>query len=307
MKDIINKIQSYSYIVGYGVGQYYDYVKTQIPQEVHLDFLCDAMWQQIGEEYNGIKVISPDNLKELTDVFVIVFSGNQRNWNSICAMLDSMRLPYIHIDHIMEKRAITGKELKQTGEASYCDRQDNRIEFFDDMEDSITVSFLGGGNHVKIGRHISTEKLHICCGSNAVCTIGDGTEIEAANLIVTNGSIEIGADCLFSYQVTLRNHDTHHIFDRDTGKRINYPGNIKIGNHVWIGYGATLLGNASIGDNSIVGSMAVTSSSFPNEVVIAGNPARIIREHVCWSKDNTNFYNRDSLEECLAKEAMKYF
>lgn len=183
MKDIVNKIRCHSNIVGYGAGQYYDYIKNQIPQDIHLDFLCDAMWQQIGE----------------------------------------------------------------------------------------------------------------------------GTEIEEAQFFLTNGSIEVGRDCLFSHRVTLRNHDTHHIFDKETRKRINYPGNIKIGDHVWIGHGATLLGSASVGDHSIVGTMAVTSSSFPKEVVIAGNPARIIREHVCWSKDNTNYYNRDSLEECLAKEAIRYF
>lgn len=307
MKNIMNEIQRHSNIVGYGIGQYYDYVKNRIPQDMHLDFLCDALWQQIGEEYDGIKVISPDDLKELSDVFVIVFSGNQRNWNSICAMLDSLGFPYIHIDHMIGKRVISGKELKKIDGEVYCDKQNNSIKFFHDIEDSITVTFLGGSNRVKIGRHVSTEKLDICCGSNSVCIIGDGTEIESAKFIVTNGNIEIGKDCLFSYHVTLRNHDTHHIFDKDTQKRINYPGNIMIGNHVWIGYGATLLGNASIGDNSIVGTMAVTSSSFPAEVVIAGNPAKIIREHVCWSKDNTNYYNRDSLEECLAKEAIRYF
>ena len=79
-----------------------------------------------------------------------------------------------------------------------------------------------------------------------------------------------------------------------------------VGDHVWLGYGATLLGNASIGDNSVVGTMAVTSGSFPEEVVLAGSPARIVREGVLWSKDNTEFYNREDLDSCLAREALKY-
>lgn len=82
---------------------------------------------------------------------------------------------------------------------------------------------------------------------------------------------------------------------------------MKIGNHVWLCHGVTLLGSASIGDNSVVGTMAVTSSVFPKEVIIAGNPAKIIREQVCWSKDNTNFFNRDFLDECMAREAVEYF
>lgn len=123
---------------------------------------------------------------------------------------------------------------------------------------------------------------------------------------MTDGRVDIGRDCLFSYDVVIRNHDTHHIFDKETGKRINYPGNVRVGDHVWLGYGATLLGNASIGDNSVVGTMAVTSGSFPKEVVLAGSPARIVREGVLWSKDNTEFYNREDLDSCLAREALKY-
>lgn len=307
MEGIINRIQSYSNIVGYGVGQYYDYVKARMPKELHLDYLCDAMWQQIGEEYDGIKVISPEALKELHDVYVIVFSGNRRNWNSISGMLDSMQIPYTHVDNIIGTTRISGKELKASGGGFYCDNQNNRIEFHHDIEENVTVTFLGRDNTIKIGSHVSVEKLDICCGSNAVCTIGEGTEIVETQFFAADGNIEVGKDCLFSSGVVVRNHDAHHIFDKDTRKRINYPGNIKIGNHVWIGHGAALLGSASVGDNSIVGTMAVTSSSFPREVVIAGNPARIIREHVCWSKDNTNFYNRDFLEECMAKEAVKYF
>lgn len=81
---------------------------------------------------------------------------------------------------------------------------------------------------------------------------------------------------------------------------------MKIGNHVWLCHGVTLLGSAAIGDNSIVGTREVTSS-FPKEAIIASNPAKVIREQVCWSKDNMNFYNRDFLDECMAREASKYF
>ena len=223
-------------------------------------------------------------------------------------MLDHMGLPYIHANKISGiQNTITGKELKSRTEGVYTDAWGNRIEFFPDIEDSVTISLLGGYNLIRLGRGVSIGKLSIQCGKNALCSIGDGTEIEEARIIISDGKIEIGRDCLFSTSVILRNHDKHHIFDMRTGKRINYAGNLKIGNHVWICHGVTLLGGAEIGDNSIVGTMAVTSSAFPKEVIIAGNPAKIIREQVCWAKDNTDFYNRNSLDECMAKEAVKYF
>lgn len=301
-------LSKYQYVVGYGIGQYYDYVKTQIPDDIHLDYLCDARWEQIGEKYDGIEVISPDTLSNFRNTFVVVFSGNQRNFQSISSMLENMGFPYMHADKVIDAMySITGKQLKESGSTVHSDSRGNRIIFSSDIEDTVTISFQGNNNLIKIEQGVSIGKLNICCGREATCVVGKGTEIEDAQIFITDGSVVIGEDCLFSHQITLRNHDTHHIFDKNTGKRINYAGNMKIGNHVWLGHGVTLLGSAEIGDNSIVGTMAVTSGTFPKEVIVAGNPARIVREHVCWSKDNTNFYNRNSLDECMAKEAEKYF
>lgn len=302
------KLSEYRYVVGYGIGQYYDHVKTRIPADIHLDYLCDARWEQIGKVYDGIEVISPDLLKKLSNVFVIVFTGNSRNYQSICNMLESMGHSYRHANKLIDAEySVSGRQLKESGKTVYSDNRGNKIVFCNDIEDAVTISFLGNNNVVEIERGVSTGKLNICCGNEGICRIGCGTVIEGAQIFVTDGSVIVGKDCLFSYQVILRNHDAHHLFDKDTGKRINYSGNMKIGNHVWLGQGVTLLGSADIGDNSVVGAMAVTAGTFPKEVVIAGNPGRVIRENVCWSKDNTDFYNRDFFDECLAKEAEKYF
>lgn len=304
MQNLLN----YKYVVGYGIGQYYDHVKSQIPEELNIDYLCDSRYQEIGEIYDNIPVISPEKLKDLNDVFVIVFSGNPRTYQSICAMLKNMGKKYIHINEMIQTEiTLSGKKLKESGKCIYTDDKGNIVRFHEDIEDTIRISFTGSNNEVVIGKGVSVGSLQINCGKNSFCSIGDKTGIEGATIFATDGHVIIGKDCLFSYQVTIRNHDSHHIFDKKTGKRINYSGNIIVGNHVWIGYGVTLLGNAEIGDNSVVGTMSVTSSKFPKEVIIAGNPAKIIRGDVCWSKDNTEFYDRDNLEECLAKEAYLYF
>lgn len=301
-------LTEYQYIVGYGIGQYYDYIKAQIPDSIHLDYLCDTRWEKIGRQYDGIEVISPEMLRNFQNTLVIVFSGNQRNFRAISNTLEKMKIPYIHADKVLHiEDSISGKQLKESGSTVYSDSRGNRIIFSSDIDDTITISFQGNNNLIEIGQGVSTGRLNIYCGKEATCVIGKGTVIEEAKIYLTDGSVLIGEDCLFSQQVILRNHDSHHIFDRNTGERINFAGNMKIGNHVWIGYGVTLLGSAEIGNNSVVGTMAVTSGIFPKEVIVAGNPARIIREHVCWSKDNTNFYNRNSLNECLAREAEKYF
>ena len=47
-------LSKYKSIVGYGIGQYYDYIKDRIPPNIHINYLCDIRYEQIGNRYNGI-------------------------------------------------------------------------------------------------------------------------------------------------------------------------------------------------------------------------------------------------------------
>lgn len=57
-----------------------------------------------------------------------------------------------------------------------------------------------------------------------------------------------------------------------------YGAPITIGNRVWIGGGAIILAGVTLGDNVVVGAGSVVTKSFGDNVVIAGNPARVIRQ-----------------------------
>lgn len=84
--------------------------------------------------------------------------------------------------------------------------------------------------------------------------------------------IEIGDDVVFAPQVYLLAHDTST--KRSLGStRI---GKIKIGNNCFIGARAFIMPGVTIGDNSIVGAGSLVAKSVPENVVVAGNPARII-------------------------------
>lgn len=111
---------------------------------------------------------------------------------------------------------------------------------------------------------------------------------------------------MFSSEIMVRTHDEHHIFDWETHQRINVPKDVVIGNQVWVGYRTVLLAGTHIGTGSIIGAGAVTSSEFGEHVLIAGCPAKVIRENVCWSRDHTGSFQRGRLEECIDQDALKY-
>lgn len=302
--------RNYSKVIGYGIGQYYEKTKEELSKIIKLDFLCDRKWDQSDEEeYDGIAVIKRKDLQDLENVLLIIFAGTERNYNSIRRDLDGLnKVDFVHVDKVIgTKIFLNGKMLKDNyPDGMYEDRQNNKICFDRSLSDQLTVLFQGSDNTLHIGKNVSVGKLHIKFGNNGFCSIGDNTEITGAGFHVSNARLQIGKDCLLGAQIVLRTHDAHHIFDLETHQRINYAKDIVVGDHVWIAYHATLLGGAGIGTGSVVGAGAVTSSLFGDHVIIAGVPAKVIREKVCWSKDDTAYFNRSCLEECLWQDVTKH-
>ncbi|UZD23108.1 sugar O-acetyltransferase [Algoriphagus halophytocola] len=70
---------------------------------------------------------------------------------------------------------------------------------------------------------------------------------------------------------------THPLDAKTRGEMWEYGKPITIGNDVWIGGGAILCPGITIGDRSVVGAGAVVTKSFPSDVLVAGNPAKIIK------------------------------
>lgn len=62
---------------------------------------------------------------------------------------------------------------------------------------------------------------------------------------------------------------------RNSGRELGYP--IDIGNNVWIGGGAIICPGVSIGDNTVIAAGAVVTKDVKNNVLVGGNPAKIIK------------------------------
>lgn len=109
-------------------------------------------------------------------------------------------------------------------------------------------------------------------------SIGQKTILNNNVSIVANIKIQIGDRCLIGNLVMIFDSDFHHL---DPARRLEEPPPSKpviIGNNVWIGSSAIILKGVHIGDNSVVGAGAVVTRDVPANVVVAGNPAKIIRQ-----------------------------
>ena len=111
------------------------------------------------------------------------------------------------------------------------------------------------------------------CGKNI--TIGKNVFINACCKFQDQGGITIGDGVLIGHNVTLAtlNHDTRPEF-----RQYIYPKPIKIGNNVWIGSNAAILQGVTIGDGAIIGAGAVVVKNVAENTVVAGIPAKIIKE-----------------------------
>lgn len=116
-------------------------------------------------------------------------------------------------------------------------------------------------------------------------SIGDNTLIGHGCGFTVGSSISIGRDCLFASGIRVLDTPGH---PTDPERRLaGLPAPdaavrpVVIGDNVWIGGYATILPGVTIGSGSVIGTGSVVTKSVPENSLVAGNPARVIRTLVC--------------------------
>lgn len=94
--------------------------------------------------------------------------------------------------------------------------------------------------------------------------------------------MRIGPDCMLSYGINIRTSDSHSIIDLNSGAHINTPQDVNIGPSVWVAADATIMKGVNIGEGSIIAASSVVTSDVPNTALVAGIPARVLRNNVSW-------------------------
>ena len=119
--------------------------------------------------------------------------------------------------------------------------------------------------------------------NNGECIIGSGVSLGEYSHITCANKIVIGDGLLTGrfVLITDNSHGRGVIEERDIyplARKVYSKGDVVIGKNVWLGDKVTILPGVHLGDNVIVGANSVVTRDFPSDVVIAGNPAKIIKQ-----------------------------
>ena len=125
-----------------------------------------------------------------------------------------------------------------------------------------------------------------------------------------NCTVKIGKDCMFSSEIIFFLGDAHTVYSLDNPQNVNTTNfGITIGNHVWIGQDVKILKDVIIPDNTVIGTSSLVNKQFskPN-TVIAGVPAKVVKENIGWDRSgaegyiaNMNKKNEDEAKKTAAK------
>jgi acetyltransferase-like isoleucine patch superfamily enzyme len=130
-----------------------------------------------------------------------------------------------------------------------------------------------------------TFRCTLVCGLNGQIIIGDNTMLNGVS-VTAYDKVSIGKNCQIASCTLISDTDFHpidpKIREREAmGYKIDYSvvnkKAITIGDNVWIGWGSIILKGVNIGNNSIIAAGAVVVSDIPENVIAAGNPAKVVK------------------------------
>jgi acetyltransferase-like isoleucine patch superfamily enzyme len=129
---------------------------------------------------------------------------------------------------------------------------------------------LGRWSWLGHGCKVRAHEGHVSIGAKSV--LGQECTISAYQ------HISIGRECIIADRAMMIDFDHGTVeVERPIRDQGIYKRDVKVGHNVWIGYGACVLRGVTIGSNAVIGTSAVVTSDVPENAVVAGIPARVIR------------------------------
>lgn len=171
------------------------------------------------------------------------------------------------------------------------------LEIYKDVKIKNKIKvFIGDKSFLHLDKHVSADAVSLNLSAPyTTMWVGERSWLRTLRCICNaepGMEIIMGKDIIMSLDVLFRPTDGHTILDLQTGEPINAAKfGIHIDDHVWIGQSVTVLKDARIPKDCVVGAHSVVGrKEFAPNSIIAGIPAQIIKNGITWDKKRVHEY-----------------
>jgi len=163
----------------------------------------------------------------------------------------------------------------------------NTVEIDKSCRLGANITVVGDNSRIRLGPGCAINGfISLLSPTGCALLVGAGTTMVQVSIQLHEpGQIIFGEDCMVSSQAYVSLSDIHPIYDRATGQRANAAADVIIGDHVWLGLRSMIMKGAKIGDGAVVAAGAILSGSAPDHAIMAGVPARVVRENIVWRRE----------------------
>ena len=178
----------------------------------------------------------------------------------------------------------------------------NNILFCEDNINIVNslIQFHGDNSVVYLCYTKSNYALDLNVFQNSLIYVGRDNKLSPTIHINVqeHQNLIIGDDCIIGSNCNIRTSDAHIIYDSNTKQRVNNSASVFIGDHVWLAHQVYIEMGVCIGSGAILNnnSHAYKYSLLKSNHLYMGNPVKIVRKDVFFTKDYTgNFKEEDTL------------
>ncbi len=153
--------------------------------------------------------------------------------------------------------------------------------------DALSTDGIVFGENVSIGKYTTIECTGTLTNIGKGLVVGSRTGLGTHGFFGCAGGVVIGSDTIFGNYVSIHseNHNFNELSIPIRCQGVNRKG-IVIGNNCWIGAKATILDGSKIGNGCVIAAGAVVIGEFPDNSVVGGVPAKIIK----YRNDQSGFH-----------------
>lgn len=194
------------------------------------------------------------------------------NWWQTWKLYNRVKKPRSSSIRVLNRSNILLAPTATIDIAEHASFEINRQDYINTHERS--TLYIGDKATFKInGRFTMHGHSSIMVHDSAVLEIGNNTYLNGG-CIECSHHISIGNDCAIADGVRIMDNSWHAIEDASK--------DVIIGNKVWLATNALIMPGVTIGEGAIVAAGAVVTKDVPARCMVAGLPAKVIKENVDW-------------------------